>query len=213
METQKYYFRVGIFFVVVASAFVYYLIVFGGEQEGRNLVRYAIYFEQSVSGLQPGAPVKLKGIDVGQVDDLRFVSRDNDTILVLVDVDEKAPVNQSTIASVATQGITGASYLSLENSSKPGEKPALIVKQTDEKYLVIKSGTSDMQSALANAPALINKLGRTTDQVGGLVPEAHDALVEASGAFREIKMLARTLREDPSIILRGSKYEGYKVQQ
>ena len=44
-----------------------------------------------------------------------------------------------------------------------------------------------------------------------LLPEAHDALTEAAAAFREIKMLARTLREDPSIILRGSNYDGYKV--
>ena len=225
METEKYYFRVGLFFAVVSAAFVYYLIVFGGGQESRSLMRYAITFDHSVAGLTRGAPVKLKGIEVGLVDSIRFVSRDNDEIRVLADIDETAPVNGDTLASVAFQGITGTTYLALENDAKPGAKPAPLVKKEGEKYPVIRSGPSELQTALSSAPAMISKLGKTADQaqrllsdnniaaVQGLLPEAHDALREAAGAFREFKMLARTLREDPSIILRGTKYDGYKVQQ
>ena len=91
METEKYYFRVGVFCLLVAAAFVYYLISFGGGQESKNLVRYAVYFDNSVAGLARGAPVKLKGIAVGVVNDIRFVSKENDRILTVVDIADTAP--------------------------------------------------------------------------------------------------------------------------
>ncbi len=224
METEKYYFRVGAFFLAVAAAFIYYLISFGGGQESADLTRYAIYFENSVAGLTRGAPVKLKGISVGLVEDIRFVSRDNDRILVLVDVTETAPVRQDTVASVGFQGITGTTYLSLENTN-PLAPPAYLKKEKGEKYPVIRSVPSELQTVLSNAPEVLGQLSKTAERaqkllsddniaaVQGLFPDAHDALVEATGAFREIKMLARTLREDPSVILHGTQYEGYRVPQ
>lgn len=223
METEKYYFRVGAFVLVVMAAFVYYLVSFGGGQESKDLKRYGVYFDNSVAGLTRGAPVKLKGIAVGLVDDIRFVSRENDRILVIVDITASAPVRKDTVASVGFQGITGTTYLSLENTN-PLAPPEYITKEKGEPYPVIRSAQSGLQTVLSNAPEVMGQLARTAEQaqkllsdgniaaIQGLFPEAHDVLAEATGAFREIKMLARTLREDPSVILRGAKYEGYKVQ-
>ncbi len=224
METEKHYFKVGLFFLAVVGAFVYYLVTFGGDNENNNLKRYAIYFDHSVVGLERGAQVKLKGITVGLVDSIRFVSSDNDRILVVADISDTAPIRVDTVASVASQGITGASYLSLENTDAATTVAPLTIEK-GEKYPVIPSRQSELQALLADAPAM---MGRLTQAVGqaqkllsdrnvavaqGLLPEAHDALTEAAGAFREIKMLARTLREDPSIIIRGTKYDGYQVKK
>ena len=49
--------------------------------------------------------------------------------------------------------------------------------------------------------------------VQGVLADTHDTLTEATGTMREIKMLARTIRDDPSIIIRGTAHEGYKVQK
>lgn len=222
METEKHYFKVGLFFLAAMAAFIYYLIAFGGEGGAHNLKRYAVYFDHSVDGLERGAPIKLQGIAVGQVSDLRFVSADNDRILVTADISDTAPVRSDTVASVASQGITGTTFLSLENTMPASAAPPLTVPQ-GEKYPVIPSKQSQMQSLLNNAPAIMDRMSQAADQAQkllsdkniteteALLPEAHDALTEAAAAFREIKMLARTIREDPSIILHGSKYEGYKV--
>lgn len=224
METEKYHFRVGLFFLAVAAIFVYYLMVFGGVRESRNLATYAVYFDNSVAGLARGAPVKFKGIEVGLVREVHFVSRENDRVLVLADIDEAAPVRQDTVASTAFQGITGTTYLALENT-RPEAPPVWLKKEKGEKYPVIRSEKSGIQTALADAPEVMTRLARTAEQaqkllsdgniaaVQALFPEARSALVEATGAFREIRMLARTLREDPSVILRGTKYEGYRVQK
>jgi phospholipid/cholesterol/gamma-HCH transport system substrate-binding protein len=219
METEKYYFRVGVFFLVAATAFVYYIISFGGGPESHRLTRYAIYFDGSVSGLTRGAPVKLQGIAVGLVNDLRFVSRENGRILVLADISDTAPIRKDTIASVSFQGITGTTFLSLENT-KPDEPPVYLEKKEGEKYPVIQSEHSDLQTAemmgsITKTSGQMQKLlsDKNISGVQEIIAESHNVLAEATGALREIKMLARTVRDDPSIILRGSKHEGYKTQK
>ncbi|MBI3441436.1 MAG: MCE family protein [Proteobacteria bacterium] len=224
METERYYFRVGIFCLLVVAALIYYLITFGGGQETKHLTRYAIYFDNSISGLSRGAPVKLKGISVGLVKQIGFVAKENDRILVLVDIADTAPIRKDTVASIEYQGITGATYLALENT-QPNEPPIYLKKEIGEKYPVIQSAKSELQTVLSSAPGLMGGLAKTTEQmqkllsdkniivVQGILAEAHDVLAEASGALREIKMLARTIREDPSVIIRGTTHEGYKVQK
>lgn len=224
METEKYYFRVGVFCLAVVSAFVYYLITFGSGHESKQLNRYAIYFDSSVAGLTRGAPVKLKGIAVGLVEEIHFVSKENDKIYITVDITDTAPIRQDTVASVAFQGITGTSYLALENM-QPDEPPVYLKKEKGERYPVIKSEKSEIQNVLSNAPELMGGLAKTAVQmqkllsdkniiaVQGLLAQARDTLAEATGALREVKMLARTIREDPSVIIRGTTHEGYRVQK
>jgi len=221
METEKHYFKVGLFFIAVLIAFVYYMMTFGGHGH-QKMKHYIVYFDHAVDGLAHGATVKLRGIPVGMVSDIRFFSANNDRIQVVADIDDGTPVRDDTVASVAFQGITGAAYLSLENTLPDAEAPPLAAKSGEE-YPVIPSRQSDMQSLLSSAPAAMNKLTTTVGQAQkllsdkniketeALLPEAHDALTEAAAAFREIKMLAHELREDPSIILHGPKYNGYKV--
>jgi phospholipid/cholesterol/gamma-HCH transport system substrate-binding protein len=222
METEKHYFKVGLFFIAVMAAFVCYMTAFGDGSGSQSTKRYAIYFNSGVDGLIRGAEVKLRGITVGSVSDIRFASPNNDRILVIADITETAPVRADTVAAVAFQGITGSSYLSLQNTLPATDAPPLKVEK-GEKYPVIAARQSEMQSLLSGAPEVMGKLTHTVgqaqkllsdkniDDTKALLPEAHDALTEAAAAFREIKMLARTLREDPSIILRGTKHEGYRV--
>ena len=222
METEKYYFRVGVFCLAITAVFVYYLMSFGSGLEGQNLTRYAVYFEDSISGLTRGAPVKLKGIAVGLVDKIEFAGSEDDKVLVWLEVNANAPIREDTVASIDFQGITGATYLSLENS-QPGTSVPLLKTKAGEKYPVIKSVRSEFQAVISNAPEVLGDISKTAKQaqkllsdknilaVQGVISETHNVLTEATGTLREIKMMARTLREDPSVILRGGNYEGYRV--
>ncbi len=224
METEKFYMRVGIFCLSVIFLFTYYLMFVNAGKERQNLVRYGIYFDNSVSGLARGDPVKFKGFDVGIVADIRFVTNDTDRILVIVEIASTAPVREDTVASVDFQGITGTTYLSLENET-PDKAIALLKKKDGQPYPMIRSEPSDFQAIMASAPKMMGELAQAANQmqkllsdknvvaVQGVISEAHDVMAEASAALRELKMLARTLREDPSIILRGTSYEGYKAGQ
>jgi paraquat-inducible protein B len=70
---------------------------------------YLMYFDQSVRGLSPGAPVEIKGIKLGEVLDVKLVLNSDDqsfrvAILVMVEPERIDAGMQSRIPPAATEG-------------------------------------------------------------------------------------------------------------
>lgn len=262
METDKYYMRVGAFFLAVTVLAVFFLGMFIFEAPENKFQRYAIYFEGAVSGLSEGSRVTLKGIDVGHVHSIGFYSYQDDMIEVLVDIEESAPIREDTVASVRFQGITGGSYIFLENKF-PEQPPVYLTRHEGQRYAIIQSDQSDLYAALSSAPEVLSKISSVSMQVEkmlndenletlssimdsideiigtdnqrsfsnlinnierffdennqeaveSLIRNTDAAMIEAKTALREYKLLAKTLREDPSKIIRGSKHQGYELRE
>ena len=262
METENYYLRVGGFFLLVLMLTIYFMSQFIFDEPEQRFQRYAIYFDGAVSGLSEGARVTLKGIEVGHVETIRFSENQDDVIEVLVDIEDNAPIREDTVASIRFQGITGSTYVFLENKS-PNRPPQPIKKLPGAPYPIIQSDESDLYAALSSAPEVMAKIGDVTEQVNqllaneniqefsrildnindligddnqkslsrlldnvetffdepnkqaveSLIRNADAAMIEAKTTMREYKLLAKTLREDPSRILRGSKYKGYELEE
>ena len=98
---------------------------------------YAIYFNESVLGLNLDAPVKYKGLSVGKVAGLSISRHNQEQVEVLVEILKDTPINTSTEAQLTSQGITGLSYINLTINDDIDAKP-LITKDSDE-YPVIRS--------------------------------------------------------------------------
>ena len=262
METDNYYLRVGSFFLIVTGLLAYFLISFVFDAPEERFKKYVIYFDGAVSGLSEGARVTLKGIEVGHVDSINFHSYQDDTIEVIVDLEDDAPIRKDTVASIRYQGITGASYIFLENKH-PERPPVPLVKLEGQEYPVIQSDQSDLYAALSSAPEVMAKISDVTSQIDkmlddenlqnfasilenidnligtdnqrsfsnlienietffdepnkqaveSMIRNADAALIEAKITLREYKLLAKTLREDPSRIIRGSKYKGVELNE
>lgn len=79
-------------FVVGAFALaVVGLVLFGSGRLFQQSMTCVLYFPESVNGLVEGAPVKLQGVPVGQVRDIRLdldLRQDRSQIAVLIDLDE-----------------------------------------------------------------------------------------------------------------------------
>ena len=225
MEQDRYYFRVGLFVSIVIAAAIYVLGWFASNQHKETRITYAIYFEGSVNGLSRGSPVKYKGIEVGNVLDIGFASYENDLIQVLVDIVDTAPVRKDTKASLQMQGITGTSIVSLENTNKLGEPVEYLAKEEGEEYMVIGSEKSGLEKVFTSVPELIEELTKlgiqgqkllsddNINNVNLMMTELRSLLAEGKITMREIKMLSKTLREDPSQVLYGPKYKGYEVEK
>ncbi|HEY9203737.1 MAG TPA: MlaD family protein, partial [Sulfurimonas sp.] len=78
-----------------------------------QMQRYAIYFNESVLGLNLDAPVKYKGLSVGKVVDLGISRHNQEQVEVLVEILKETPIKTSTEAQLTSQGITGLSYINL----------------------------------------------------------------------------------------------------
>src|SRR5690242_21672454 len=58
---------VGMFVIGALLLFVVGFLSFGGSNIFHKPTRFMVYFEESVSGLDPGAPIKFYGVRVGRV--------------------------------------------------------------------------------------------------------------------------------------------------
>ncbi|SDR82870.1 MlaD family protein [Opitutus sp. GAS368] len=67
MKTKLSPATVGMFILGALTLFVVGFLSFGGSNIFVKPARFLIYFSESVSGLDPGAPVKLNGVRVGRV--------------------------------------------------------------------------------------------------------------------------------------------------
>lgn len=137
-----------LFSIAAMIGFGYWLLKPSKEIEMRT---YAIYFDESVLGLNLDAAVKYKGINVGKVTSLSINPKNSQQVQVLINVLKTTPIKGSTVAQLTSQGITGLSYINLSLGDE--NAPPLERKKGDE-YAVIKT-----------IPSLLIKLENTFGDV------------------------------------------------
>lgn len=248
MEQDSYYFRVGLFVVSSFIAAMFAIGWFATEKDDDGYTPYAIYINSAVDGLQPGAPVKLRGIQVGFVKQVSFLSSSDVTIRVITNISDAAPIRSNTRASLQMQGLTGSSFVALENIAEPAQE---LTRKDNDQFLIIEYRPSSLERVFTSVPELIDQvtklavqgqkmlsdenstalnetltsLNGTVQSIGKLVgtgnkgqavqgtlTELAEMIAEAKVTLREIRLLAKTLRDDPSILLHGVQNEGVKIQ-
>ena len=73
--------------------------------------QFEISSKESVTGLQPQAGVRYKGVVVGRVTSITLDERTRGNVLVRIAVNDSAPITSSTFASLGFQGVTGLSLI------------------------------------------------------------------------------------------------------
>ena len=74
MSEKANYFKIGLFFVISVILIVTAVIIWGAGLFTKDKIYFETYFDGSVSGLDPGAPVELSGVQVGQIENIEFAS-------------------------------------------------------------------------------------------------------------------------------------------
>ena len=75
---------------------------------------YSLYAEfNSVSGLRPGNPIEVFGMEVGQVGGFRM-DQENQTVIVQLKIKKGVTIYGDSIASIKTSGFIGDKYVSLD---------------------------------------------------------------------------------------------------
>src|ERR1700756_110553 len=70
MEESRRYVRLGLFVVVGVSVVALGLFVLGGQKWFRPTFTFETYFNQSIAGLELGAPVRFRGVPLGHVSEI-----------------------------------------------------------------------------------------------------------------------------------------------
>ncbi|HSW16659.1 MAG TPA: MlaD family protein, partial [Ramlibacter sp.] len=117
MENRAHAFAAGLF-VLAALAMLLGLAAWLTRDGGRQHV-YEISTRESITGLQPQAPVRLRGVDVGKVDSIGFDAKTQGNVLIRLSIDEGAPITAGTFATLAFQGVTGLAFVQLDDAGQP----------------------------------------------------------------------------------------------
>jgi phospholipid/cholesterol/gamma-HCH transport system substrate-binding protein len=127
MENKAHAIIAGIFTIVMAAATVLAAIWFNRDTETR--MPYQLATTLSVTGLNPQATVRYRGLEVGRVDDISFDPQKRGQVLVHISVRTDTPVTHSTFATLGYQGVTGLAYVELDDD---GSNPAPLPSSKDQ---------------------------------------------------------------------------------
>jgi paraquat-inducible protein B len=166
MATRANYAKVGLFVILGLGAAVTMTIAIGARRLHKTTLSYFTYFNESVTGLEVGAPVRLRGVAVGQVGEIGFAP-DRRTVEVRSDIDLGAverlglrpkggpsttPVSlpPELRAQLASQGLLGIRYVALDFFDPQTNQPPALSFETPERYIPsAKSLQKDLEESAA----------------------------------------------------------------
>lgn len=166
METKANYVAVGAFVLALVLGLVIALLWLTGAQYAQEYAYYQTFFSGSVSGLATGTSVRYNGIEVGRVAKLNFDPNDPRRVQVLMQIDPTLKIHADSVAYIASQGLTGGSYVEIDGGSK--NTPVLEPRVWGE-YPTIRSKPSTLQQLEQSAPMLVAKLNRIGDSLNDLL--------------------------------------------
>lgn len=191
MEKKAHYFIVGLFVIIGFTAMIGFAIWLAGSKDENQTARYTVYFTDPVSGLNEGASVQYRGVDVGKVLDVKLDETRNDLIKVNIEVDKSAPIHAETQATLAMLGITGLVYIEL--STEPDDTaPAKTVE--GEKYPVLKGNGTQLAKVFQDIPGITRQIREIATKFNALLDQANmdklsDTLANAEKMTRDLNGL------------------------
>jgi phospholipid/cholesterol/gamma-HCH transport system substrate-binding protein len=188
METDKRYFFEGLFILLFTLGIVL-AFVWLSRAGHRDDVIYRIRFNESVSGMALGDPVKFRGVDVGTVKTMAIDETDPRRVQVEVRLRKETPVKTDTKAILKLKGITGVVFIELNGGSANAQ--LLAEAATSDQVPEIPSEKSNLTTFLDELPKLAQKFSALESKTGKVVDDVGE--------------VAKKVKENPSVLLRRSK--------
>jgi phospholipid/cholesterol/gamma-HCH transport system substrate-binding protein len=117
MEPRAHHVLIGLFALIAAAGGLVFALWLNNSDSDRDYTWYEVIFDQGVSGLSEGNPVKYSGIRVGDVALLRLDPDDPRNVRALIRVYSHVPIRENTRAGLALTNITGSMSLELEGGT------------------------------------------------------------------------------------------------
>jgi phospholipid/cholesterol/gamma-HCH transport system substrate-binding protein len=158
METRASYFLVGLFVLLIVTGAFVTILWLSNIREREVGTLYYIYFRGSVTGLQVGAPVRLRGVPVGTVTDIALDEQNIELIQVTVAIREGTPIKTDTYAQLAIQSfVTGQAYIILFGGTQAAEP---LEPRPGRRRAVIPWRPSPLDRLFDDAPELFAQIGQ-----------------------------------------------------
>ncbi len=160
MEPRVNYILVGIFVIVLTMAAIVVALWLASDIRLTRYHSYRTYFHDSVAGLNPNAPVKYRGVNVGRVEKMRIDPEDPTRIEVMMDIAADTPIRSDTYALLKLQGLTGIAYIELEGEGKGEPLPSPMPDGSVPTIASRSSAYNRLEEALGRAALTVEEVGR-----------------------------------------------------
>jgi phospholipid/cholesterol/gamma-HCH transport system substrate-binding protein len=147
-----------------------------------------------VSGLQPQAMVRYRGISVGKVSLIDFDPKVKGNVRVRITVDQRVPLTTSSYATLAYQGVTGLAFIALDDKGE--SQTPLSPNNDDPPRIPLKP--SVLAQLQERGEVIIGQIEEVTKRANTLLGDPNqkriaDALESIAQATASANQLTRSL--------------------
>lgn len=193
MENKAHALVAGIFVLVVTLLLGAMALWLTRDTTERDI--YEMSTSETISGLQPQAAVRFRGVPVGKVEEIGFDTQTKGNVLIRVSVDRSAPVTKSVFATVASQGVTGLGFIQLDDNGESAER--LVPNDDLPPRIPLKAGGFD--KLLKQSEVILTQVEQASQRLNQLLSDDNQKAVTTSvtqlgGAAASLTVLSDSLR-------------------
>jgi phospholipid/cholesterol/gamma-HCH transport system substrate-binding protein len=174
MENKAHALVAGAFVLAVTALLALLAVWLTRDNTQRDL--YEMSTSETISGLQPQAPVRFRGVPVGKVERIGFDDKVKGNVLIRVSIDRAAPVTKSVYATVASQGVTGLGFIQLDDEGESTER--LVPNDDDPPRIPLKPGGLD--KLIKQSEVIFNQVEQASTKLNQLLGDDTQKRVAAT---------------------------------
>lgn len=204
MENKSHAMAAGLFVLLVVALLT--AMALWLTRDRNQYHEYELSTGDGISGLQPQAAVRYKGVPVGKVVNIGFDTQISGNVLIRIAVGTETPISAATFAVLGYQGVTGLAHVQLDDAPVP--QPVLPPGPSGLPRLPLKS--SPLSMLADQGPVLLGRVDEVTRRLNDMLDDANQqrvssALENIAGAAVAIRGLTegmqRTLAQkvDPAL--------------
>jgi phospholipid/cholesterol/gamma-HCH transport system substrate-binding protein len=203
MENKSHAIAAGTFVLLLLAMLLGLAVWLTRDTSGQRL--YEISSKDAVSGLQPQAAVRYKGVQVGRVTAITLDAERRGNVLVRIAVNEAAPVTTSTFASLGFQGVTGLAFVQLDDSGASAE--ALVTSSTHVARIPMQPGL--VSRLTEQGGHMLGQLDQASQRLNALLADDNQkAMLAAVQKLTQAAANLSQLSRHADQVLTGSGPEG-----
>lgn len=192
MENKAHALAAGAFVLGLVAVLVALVVWLTRDNTVRNT--YELSTRDAVSGLQPQAMVRYRGIAVGKVAAIDFDPKVKGNVRVRITVDQRVPLTQSSFATLSYQGVTGLAFIAIDDKGE--SQVALAPDEANPPRIPLKP--SVLAQLQDRGEVILNHVEDVTKRVNVVLGEANqkriaDALESIAQAAASANQLTKQL--------------------
>ena len=195
MENKSHALAAGTFVLVLLALLVALAVWLTRDTNAQRV--YELSSQDPVTGLQPQASVRFKGVNVGKVTAIGFDPLTPGNVLIRIAINEQAPITQSTFGTLGFQGVTGLAFVQLDDNGEskvilPGSEPPARIPMRPSLLSKLSDKGERILSQLEETSLRVNLL---------LSPDNQKSLMGAIGNMGQAAASVQQLSADTNKVL------------